>query len=322
MASSQQLAASSARASAPGGIGNIGPGLDVLGCAVDGPRDAVTVAWCDADGLVVRDAGHPELPTDAARHSSALAASAVLRRARAAGVSMPATGVALSLEKRLPLSGGQGGSAASAVAGAVAMHALLGGPLDERALLECCLEAEAAVAGRHLDNVVPILRGGIALVRDAERMDVLRLPTPPGLHFVLVHPDMRLRTADARRVLPADVPRATALHQMAATAAMVAACYEGDVAAFGRAVDDRIAEPARAALLPGFADAKRAALEAGAFGASISGAGPTLFAVVDDAAVGARVAEAARAAYERTGLASRARVARVDEQGATVEASA
>src|SRR5829696_2460863 len=140
-------------ASAPGGIGNIGPGLDVLGCAVEGARDEVTIEWCDAPGVTVRDAGHPELPTDPARHSSALAAAAVLRRARATGAAMEAAGLALALRKQLPLAGGQGGSAASAVAGAVAANALLGEPLDTTALLACCLEAESVVAGRHLDNV-------------------------------------------------------------------------------------------------------------------------------------------------------------------------
>lgn len=312
---------SNVRASAPGGIGNIGPGLDVLGCAVDGPRDEVTVEWCDADGVVVRASGHAEIPREAARHSSALAAASVLRRARAAGVRMPAPGLAVSLVKRLPLAGGQGGSAASAVAGAVAVNALLGHPLDARTLLECCLDAESAVAGRHLDNVAPILAGGIALVRDAAALDVVRLPTPRALHFVLVQPDMRLQTADARRVLPATVPREVVVRQMAATAAMVAACHDDDVAAFGRAVDDRIAEPARAAMLPGFAEAKRAALGAGAYGASISGAGPTLFAVVGDVATGERVAAAARDAYESAGLRSSSRIARVDERGAVVHAA-
>ncbi|HYD54355.1 MAG TPA: hypothetical protein VEA99_17090, partial [Gemmatimonadaceae bacterium] len=144
-AGGRRLAA--ARASAPGGVGNFGPGLDVLGCAVTGPRDEVLAEWSEEPGVVVRDPGHPELPRDPARHSSALAAAAVLREARAVGHPLVAEGIAISLRKRLPLSGGQGGSAASAVAGAVAANALLGGPLDARALLACCLEAESTVAG-------------------------------------------------------------------------------------------------------------------------------------------------------------------------------
>jgi homoserine kinase len=308
-----------ATASAPGGIGNLGPGLDVLGCAVDGPRDEVTAEWCDADGVVVRDAGHPELPTDAARHSSALAASAVLRRARSLGARIDAPGIAISLVKRLPLAGGQGGSAASAVAGAVATNTLLGAPLDAQALLACCLEAEAIVAGRHLDNVAPSLLGGIVVVRSIDPIDVIPVAVPAALRIVLAHPAQRLSTAHARSVLPDMIPRGTAIHQLAQVAAIVAACHTGDLALLGRAIDDRIAEPARAPLMPGFAAAKRAALDAGALGASISGAGPTMFALVDGDGAGERVAAAVREAYAREGIESAVRVARIDEDGARVE---
>lgn len=309
------------RASAPGGIGNLGPGLDVLGCAVEGLRDEVIAEWCDRPGVAVLDAGHPELPTDPARHTSALAASAVMRRAASLGIAMPASGITLSLVKRLPLSGGQGGSAASAVAGAIAANALLGDALDAHALLECCLDAESVVAGRHLDNVAPQLLGGIVLVRSVDPIDIVQLPVPDTLQIVLAHPAQRVNTADARRVLPSEVARAVVIHQMAQVAAMVAACYTGDVALFGRAIDDRIAEPARGALMPGFASAKRAALDAGAFGASISGAGPTIFAVVDRDTTAADVAAAMRAAYEGHGVACTTRVTRVDERGAAWEAA-
>ena len=313
------IARGTACASAPGGIGNLGPGLDVLGSAIDGPRDEVTAEWCDADGVIVRDAGHPELPSDAARHSSALAAAAVLRHARALGVRPVARGIAISLVKRLPLSGGQGGSAASAVAGALAANALLGAPLDARALLACGLEAEATVAGRHLDNVAPALLGGIVVVRSVDPIDVIGIPTPPTLRIVLAHPAQRLSTAEARRVLPDAIPRATTIHQMAQVAAIVAACHVGDLALLGRAIDDRIAEPVRAPLLPGFVAAKRAALAAGALGASISGAGPTMFALVDGDAMGAQVAAAMRDAYANEGIDCAVRVARIDEEGARVE---
>ena len=307
------------RASAPGGIGNLGPGLDVLGCAVEGVRDEIVAEWCDRPGVVVLDAGHPELPSDPTRHTSALAASAALRRAAALGIAMPAAGITLSLVKRLPLSGGQGGSAASAVAGAVAANALLGDALDVNTLLECCLDAESVVAGRHLDNVAPQLLGGIVLVRSVDPIDIVRLPVPQALRIVLAHPAQRVNTVDARRVLPTDVARAVVVHQMAQVAAMVAACYTDDVALFGRAIDDRIAEPARGALMPGFAAAKQAALDAGAFGASISGAGPTIFAVVDRESTATDVAAAMRTAYAAHGVECTTRVTRVDERGAAWE---
>ena len=311
-------ATSRVRAAAPGGIGNLGPGLDVLGCAVAGPRDEVLAEWSAEPGVTLLDPGHPELPNDPTRHSSALAAARVLERARAAGVPTPAPGIAVTARKRLPLSGGQGGSAASAVAGAVAANALLGEALGTTALLECCLAAEEVVAGRHLDNVAPSLLGGIVLVRALDPIDVVRLPVPDGLRIVLAHPAQRLETAAARRVLPRDVSRGVAVHQMAQVAAIVAACYTGDLRLLGRAMDDRIAEPARASLLPGFVEAKRAALEAGALGASISGAGPTMFALAPDDAAAGRVAAAIREAYAGRGVSCAVRVTEVDRQGAIV----
>jgi homoserine kinase len=299
-------------ASAPGGIGNIGPALDVLGCAVAGARDEITVARRDEPGIEVADAGHPDLPRDASRHTAALAAAAVMRRAGAKH------GLTLWCRKGLPLSGGQGGSAASAVAGAVATNALLGNPLGTDALLASCLDAESTVAGRHLDNIAASLLGGIVLVRTLDPIEVIKLPVPTGLILVLAQPAQRLTTVESRRALPEQVPLSDVIQQMGNTGAMVAACYTGDVAMFGRAIDDRVAEPARARLLPGFLDAKRAALKAGAYGVSISGAGPSAFAVVSDDKTAHAVAVAMRDAYVAAGLECVTRVTRVDREGAVV----
>jgi homoserine kinase len=307
-------------ASAPGSIGNLGPGLDVLGCAVAGLHDEVIAEWSSQAGITLLDPGHPELPRSASEHTAAIAAGAVLERARRLGVALGAPGIALTARKGLPLAGGQGGSAASAVAGAMAANALLGDVLDVEALLACCLEAESKVAGRHLDNIAPVLLGGIVLVRSLDPIEVIRLPVPTGLRIILAHPAQRLSTAESRRALPEVIPRSIATHQLAQVAAMVAACYANDLALFGRALDDRIAEPARAPLLPGFADAKRAALDAGALGASISGAGPTAFAVVGDASSADRVAAAMHAAYARHGVACATRITAVDLEGTIVRA--
>lgn len=307
---------STARAFAPGGIGNLGPGLDILGCAVTGPGDAVRAVRIDGRGVRVIDAGHPDLPTEPDRNAAAIAAGEVLKRAGIVDLS-----VGLHIEKGLPLAGGQGGSAASAVAGAVATNALLGEPLDRPELLRAALVAEERLSGRHIDNLAPSLFGGILLIRSIEPLDFDRLPAPPALRIVLVHPAMRLRTTHARAVLPATVDRATALDQAAAVAAMVAAFCLGDVSRLRGAVEDRIAEPARAPLLPGFGDVKRAALDAGALGCSISGGGPSTFALTDSTETAGAVLDAMLAAYSRHGISATGRTERVDEQGARFEAS-
>lgn len=300
-----------ARAFAPGSVGNVGPGLDILGLAVAGAGDEVLVERVDATGVLVRDAGHPDLPVRADRNTAALAATEVLRRAGS-----PVRGLAVSVRKGLPLAGGQGGSAASAVAAAVAANRLLGNPLDRLALLEACLAAEETVAGRHADNVAPSLFGGVVLVRSLMPLDVVCLPVPSELRVVLAHPDQRLRTRDARAVLPRDVPLDVALAQAAQVGAMVAALAAGDYELLGRALDDGIAEPARARLLPGFREAKAAALGAGALGASISGAGPTAFALARGDETAQAVAAAMEAAYRGVGAVAQVRVAQVDRQGA------
>jgi homoserine kinase len=295
---------------APGSVGNVGPGLDVLGMAVAGAGDWVTADLLDVRGIEVRDPGHPSLSTDPARHAAALAAQSVLERAASVH------GLALWVTKGLPISGGQGGSAASAVAGGFVANAALGYPLGPIDVLAACLDAEAAVAGRHLDNLAPSLFGNVVLVRCLDPIDVVSLPVPAALRVVLAHPAQELRTADARRVLPPTVTRDVAIHQAAQVAAMVAALFVGDLRLLGRSVDDRIAEPARRHLLPGFAEAKAAALEAGALGASISGSGPTAFALADGELDAARVAEAMRLAYEGAGVSCTVRVAQVDGRGA------
>lgn len=305
------------RAYAPGGIGNMGPGLDVLGCAVTGAGDTVELEWLhertDAT-LTIADAGHPELPTHPGRHAASIAALAVLGMTS----ERPRRSIVMRVTKGLPLAGGQGGSAASAVAGAVAMNALLGSPLDERALLDAALEAEAAVAGRHADNVAPALLGGVILVRSVDPLDLVRLPYPEPLRIVLVQPEQRLPTAQARAVLPNVVERAVAVRQSANVAAMVAALTSGDLELLRRALDDGIAEPARAPLLPGFREAKAAALAAGALGCSISGAGPTSFAFAPNDDHAAAIGAAMMSAYESRGVTATSRVARIDDRGARI----
>jgi homoserine kinase len=302
------------RVFAPGSIGNVGPGLDILGLAVSGAGDTVEAELLDAPGIVLADPGHPSLPTVPERHASAIAALAVLRRAGVAET----FGLRLRVIKGLPLSGGQGGSAASAVAGAVAANQLLNTPLAPEDLLLAGLESESVLAGQHADNLAASLLGGMVLIRSLEPPDLIRVPVPAGLRIVLAHPAQALDTRDGRAALPDRVSRDVALHQAAQVAAMVAAAFAGDLALLGRAIDDRIAEPARAPLLPGFLRAKAAACDAGALGCSISGSGPSAFAFASDDEVASRVADAMIAAYGKAGVSCTARVARPDLDGARV----
>jgi homoserine kinase len=301
------------RAFAPGTVANIGPGLDILALAVAGAGDTVTASRSTNREIRIHSSGHPEIPRDLERNTAGIAAARVRAMASADSV-----GLTLDIAKGLPLSGGQGGSAASAVAAAVAVNELLGSPLRREDLLEPCLDAEAVVSGRHADNVAAALFGGVVLIRSMDPVEVVRLSFPAELRVVIVAPQQSLRTEEARSRLPPSVSLPVALAQAAAVGALVAALASGDFDLLRRSIEDRIAEPARSPLLPGFAEAKSAALDAGAFGCSISGSGPAsfAFAVGDDPA--RRIGKAMVAAYRTVGVSANARVGAIDAAGARI----
>ena len=300
---------------APGSIGNFGPGMDMLGCALTGAGDEVHAKVIDTPGIVVLDSGHADLSTDAEQHACAIAARAVLQRA-----GVPNLGIALNVTKGLPLSAGQGGSAASSVAAAVAVNALLADinidSLDTHSLLSACLVAESAVAGRHLDNIAPSLLGGVCCIRCIDPPDVSRIPVTAQLWIALAHPHILVRTADARSVLPQFVPRQLLVDQLASVGALITGLVTGDLDLIGRALVDHYAEPARAALVPGFYEAKRAAVDAGALSGSFSGSGPTTFMICATQAIALAAAEAMRWSFEVSGVSCSARVATIDFEGA------
>jgi homoserine kinase len=281
----------SVTAFAPATVSNVACGFDVLGFALEAPGDEVSARFSESSGApvaiddIVGDQGR--LPRLADRNTAAVAARALLTRLG------ERRSVALTIRKGLPLSSGLGGSAASAVAASVAVNALLGAnqPLD--VLMACAFEGERIGAGSaHGDNIAPALYGGFVLVRVADPADVIRLPVPAGLTAVVVHPDLEIETARARELLGDTVPLGDAIRQWANLGALVDALHRADFDQLARSLEDTIAEPRRAPLVPGLAAIKQAAVDAGALGCSLSGSGPSLFALCRDAATASRVAAA------------------------------
>ena len=279
----------SATAFAPGSIGNVGPGFDVLGLAVDGIGDRVTVELTRGDSKVVDVTGRDAdlVPRDADRNCAAIAANAYLRPFGYRAI--------VSIDKGLALAGGMGGSAASSAAGAFAAALALGQSPDLREIIAAALEGECAVAGRHLDNIAPSVVGGLALSRCVDPIDVVKLPVKADWGVALVTPRVRIQTKDARALLPDSFDGW--IQQMANTTALAHAFATADGELLRRALDDRYAEPRRAPLIPRFHEVKRAALDAGAFGCSISGSGPTLFAIAADESAARTCAEAMERAF-------------------------
>lgn len=304
---------------APGSVGNMGCGFDVLGLALERPGDRVRASRADEPGVriagVTGDDGR--IPREAERNSAGAAARALLE---SAGPPASEAGIALTLEKGLPLSGGMGGSGASAAAAVVAVDALLGLDAGDEALLRAALVGEeVASGGSHADNVAPSLLGGIVLVRPDARRPAVRLPLPGELSVALLHPALELETRSARAALPDSLPLETAVAQWGDTAAVVAALYEGDLELLADAMHERVAEPVRAPQVPGFHAVKAAALEAGALGCSLSGAGPSIFALCASPALAREIGGAMMEAYEReAGPGARMHAAPVGRRGARV----
>ncbi|WP_162910065.1 homoserine kinase [Aggregatilinea lenta] len=300
---------------APATVANLGVGFDIVGMALDSPGDKVTVEAWDQPGVdlveIIGDGG--KLPTDPEKNTACIAAFETLR---ALGVE---TGVRLWLDKGLPLASGLGSSAASAAAAAVAVNELFGAPLDRVELLPPCVEAEAAVSGRHADNVAPALLGGIVLIISVDPPHVISMPVPDNLHIALVTANVALPTVEARAVLPSHVSLRTMVTQTALVAGFVHALHVNDLTLLANVVErDTVVSPARTALIPGLEQAQIAARAAGALAAGISGAGPTIFALCDDPLMAERVTVAFEAVYIALGIECTTHIARPYMLGATV----
>lgn len=297
------------RVFAPATIGNVGPGFDVLGLCIEGLGDEVSLALRDDDQVRIEVEGvdADRIPRDPGKNAASIAAQAMLARLGSH------RGFSLTLRRALPLSGGLGGSAAASVAGALAAAWAFGIEPSQDDTLVAALAGESAVAGAHLDNIAPCLLGGLTIVRAVAPPDVVRVRTAADWHVAVVTPDLYLETKTSRSVLPTESPRADWVTQMAHTAALVAAFAHGDAGLAARALVDGFAEPRRAPLLPGFERVKQAAREAGAIGCSISGAGPTVFALAESRALAERCRAAMVAAWQPTKLSH---VGAIANQGA------
>ncbi len=305
----------SATASAPASIGNVGVGFDVLGLAFGAARDRVTAVREAAPGVRLGTVSGlvDNLPDNPGTNTALAAAQALLAEAKAD------FGVRLSIDKGVPVSAGMGGSAASAVAAAAAVNALLPAPLATEDLLPFALAGERISSDPPpWDNVVAALFGGLVLVAREAPGQVHRLPAPAGIVSILLHPPVQIETKAARRVLAAEVPMRLAVEHSRRLAAFVAGCTTGNVALVRSGLEDLLVEPQRAHLLPALAPVKDAALGAGALGCSFSGSGPSVFAwaLASDAEA---VAAAMDAAFRTEGLEARGYRAAVECEGVRLE---
>lgn len=304
---------------APASIGNLAVGFDMLGLALDKVGDRVMAKRTKRAGVTIDEVRgidgelHPYLSTDAAKNTASIAAHALLRGEQAS------FGVCLKVHKGVPLQSGMGSSAASAVAAVVAVNALLDNALPQESLLSYALEGEKfASGGLHADNVAPSLLGGLVLCPEALLPEVVRLPVPTSVSAVLLHPALQVNTAHARRRLQHNYSLQQWLQQQGYLAGFIAACATDDLDLMAKCLHDVIIEPQRIDAVPCFAKVRDAALQHGALGCSLSGSGPSLFALCrDDVAPG--IATAMEQACRRQGIDCQSWISPMTAPGAAVE---
>ena len=293
-------------------MANVACGFDIFGLAVENPGDEVTLTRRNDNRIVIReitgDAG--KLTRDETRNAVSVPIIQYL-----AHLGLEA-GFDITLHKKMALGSGLGSSSASAVAGVFAANKLLGSPLSTEKLLPFAMEGERVACGTaHADNVAPALLGGFVVVRSYSPLDVFKVPVPANLYVALIHPDIEVNTKDARHILKNEVSMKNAISQMGNVSGMIAGLMSANYGLIGRSMVDFIIEPIRSILIPQFAEVKAAALNAGALGCSISGAGPSIFAFSEGQETAHKVAAAMLAEFERVNIQATTYVSTINTTG-------
>ncbi|MBL7828318.1 MAG: homoserine kinase [Saprospiraceae bacterium] len=301
---------------APATVGNIGVGFDIMGVALERPGDEVVASKSATPGVritKITGAGG-KLPYDPEQNTAGVAAIRLLEFLGASS-----QGIELEIHKKMPIGSGLGSSAASAAAAVLAVSEVLRTGLSKRELLPYAAMGERLVSGGiQLDNVAPSLLGGVMLARDNETFDVHRLHAPRGLYMTVVHPHMTLMTREVRASLSQGLSLEQHVRQNANLAGFIIGMYNADIALLGRSLQDVIIEPQRAGFVPGFYDVKNAAMDAGALGCSISGAGPSVFALCPNSLVAENAGREMQRAFAAVKLESTVYLSPINQEGAVV----
>ncbi|MEM6628222.1 MAG: homoserine kinase [Bacteroidota bacterium] len=299
---------------APASVANVGCGFDTLGFSIHRPGDDIIVRYSSTPGLqitkITGDKG--KLPLEPEKNTAGVAA---LRLMEYLGADK---GVEMEIYKGIPIGSGMGSSACSAVAGALAINELFGKPLGKKELLPFALAGEAIASGGaiHADNVAPCLLGGMVLVRSNEEIDTIQIAVPQNLYAAVVLPNLQILTSDARSILRTEIPMKEAITQWGNVGGLVAGFMQENYELIGRSLQDVIVEPYRAKLIPHFYEVKQKAMENGALGCSISGAGPAMFALCKGDDIAFRVAIAMQRTFVKAQIECERYVSTINTLGA------
>jgi homoserine kinase len=297
------------RVLAPATVSNVVCGFDCLGFALQEPYDEMSIRKIPRRQVRIVNRDDFNLPTDPTCNVAGVALTAMLEAINAD------FGFEIEITKRIKPGSGIGSSSASSCGAVVAANRLLDGRFSKPELVNFAMEGEKLASGaRHADNVAPCIYGGFVLVRSLDPLDVVSLDFPE-LFVTVIHPQIEIKTADARAILPKDVPLGTAVHQWSNLGAFVAALAQGDYDLLARSMEDFIVEPARKSLIRGFEEVKAESLKAGAIGGGISGSGPSMFMLSKTENIAGNVETAMQRVYSQTGVEFKTYISAVNGEG-------
>jgi len=294
----------------PATIANLNCGFDVLGLCLEGIGDEMVFRKVPEKGVRITAITGADLPMATEKNVAGVAALAIVNAVN------PDFGFEIEIHKKIKAGSGIGSSSASAAGAVFGINELLGRPFTKHELVDFAMKGEALASGcEHADNVAPCVLGGFTLVRGYNPLDVIKIKSPGEIYAVVLHPQIELKTSDSRAVLSPTVALKDAITQWGNLGGLVAGLYTEDYELIGRSLQDVIIEPLRKRLIPSFDEVKNSALDAGALGAGISGAGPSVFALCHGQAKAEAVAYAMSTAYLETGIPFDMHVSKVNDEG-------
>lgn len=296
----------------PGTIANLVCGFDVLGLCLREPYDEMDVTLLSEKKIIIHSADGYQLPSDPAKNTAGAPLLEIMEESR------QNFGFEITIHKHIKPGSGVGSSAASAAGAIVAANYLLGYPFSKEDMVSYAMFGEKVACGvKHADNIAPCIYGGITLIRSIFPLDIIAVPSP-SLYVALVHPQIEVKTADARQILRKEVLLKDAIKQWGNIAGLVAGLFQSDYDLISRSLEDVIIEPIRSILIPGFAEVKRSCIEAGALGGGISGSGPSIFMLCKGAHTATTVVRIMKDIYTRLGIEHHTYVTMVNGEGVKI----
>ena len=297
---------------APASVANLVCGFDVLGMALADPADEMTMSLSDTPGIKIIHEDEYNLPEEPEKNVSGAALLAMMKELD------PSIGFELRINKCIKPGSGLGSSAASSAGAVAAANLLLDNKFSKEDLVRFAMSGEKLASGvKHADNIAPCLYGGITLIRSIHPLDIIRLSFPE-LFVTVVHPQIEVKTSDARQILRKQVLLKDAIKQWGNIAGLVAGFMQKDYELIGRSLEDVIIEPVRSILIPGFNEVKQKCIEAGALGGGISGSGPSVFMLSTEERTANRISEVMKQVYGCLGIDFKIYVTKINDEGVKV----